>query len=92
MITIRVFGQSLRASVEDPEIQCEVSSPMSVRDLFQAHQERLGGLLPFLTKGELMVTINQRVSTLDSVVRDGDVVKLTHQFNPSYDGGLWQNP
>lgn len=92
MITIQVFGHILQATVEEPEMQCELQTPMPVRDLFQAHHDRLGTLIPFLTKGELMVTINQRVSTLDSLVRDGDVVKLTHQFNPSYEGGLWQNP
>lgn len=92
MITIRVFGHTLQAAIEEAEMQCELLAPMSVRDLFQAHQDRLGGLFPFLSKGELMVTINQRVSTLDSLVRDGDVVKLTHQFNPSFEGGLWQNP
>ncbi len=92
MVTIRVFGQTLLPCVDDSEIQCDVAGPVSVRELLEGNPDALGGLLPFLRKGELMVTVNQKVSTLDSPVNDGDVVKLTHQFNPEYEGAMWHNP
>ncbi len=38
------------------------------------------------------VPANQKVSTLEPTVHDGDVVKLTHQFNPEHEGALWHNP
>ena len=92
MVTIRVFGQILLPCVEEPEIQCEISAPVSVRELLEGNPKTLGGLMEFLRKSELMVTVNQKVSTLESIVNDGDVVKLTHQFNPEHEGALWHNP
>jgi molybdopterin converting factor small subunit len=92
MVTIRVFGLVLLPCVEEPEIQCEISAPVSVRELLEGNPETLGGLMEFLQKSELMVTVNQKVSTLESKIKDGDEVKLTHQFNPEHEGALWHNP
>ncbi len=92
MVTIRVFGQTLLPCVDEPEIQCDIAGLVSVRELIEGNAETLGGLPAFLRKGELMVTVNQKVGTLDSPVKDGDVVKLTHQFNPEYEGAMWHNP
>ena len=47
--------------------------------------------MEFLRKSELMVTVNQKVITMESTVNDGDVVKFTHQFNPEHEGALWHN-
>ncbi len=92
MVTIKVFGQNLLPCVDEPEIQCEISAPMSVQELLEGNPEALGGLMEFLQKNELMVTVNQKVGTFESKVNDGDVVKLTHQFNPEHEGALWHNP
>ncbi len=92
MVTIQVFGQMLLPCVEEPELQCEVAGSLCVRELLTGNPDVLGGLLVFLDKGELMVAVNQKISTLDSQVKDGDVVKLTHQFNPEYEGATWHNP
>ena len=78
--------------MEEPEIQCEISAPVSVRELLEGNPETLGGLMEFLQKSELMVTVNKKVSTLESKIKDGDEVKLTHQFNPEHEGALWHNP
>lgn len=92
MVTVLLFGQTLRESVEESELQFQVPGPLTVRALLEAQQDKLGALQPFLSKGELLVTVNRKVGTLDSTVRDGDTVKLTHQFNPTYDGATWHNP
>jgi molybdopterin synthase sulfur carrier subunit len=92
MVTVVLLGQTLRQSVDEPEFQLELPAPMSVKGLLEANRERLSGILPFAAKGELLVTVNRKVATLDSAVRDGDTIKLTHQFNPSYEGPTWQNP
>lgn len=92
MVTVLVFGQTLRQCVDEPEIQCEVPEPATVKGLLEANQGALGGLLPFMSKGELLVTVNRKVGALDTKVRDGDTVKLTHQFNPTLDGATWHNP
>jgi molybdopterin converting factor small subunit len=91
MVTILVFGQTLRQAVPESEIQCEVPEPTTVQGLLEG-QEALGGLLPFMHKSELLVTVNRKVGALDTKVRDGDTVKLTHQFNPTHDGATWHNP
>lgn len=92
MVTIYVFGQTLLPCVEEPEIQCEVSEPITVRKLLESNPEKLGGLIEFMTKSELMVAVNQKVSTLESKVKDGDMIKLTHQFHPDHEGIFWHNP
>jgi molybdopterin synthase sulfur carrier subunit len=43
-------------------------------------------LAPFMVRGELLVTVNRKVGSLDSVVKDGDVLKISHQSRASYDG------
>jgi molybdopterin synthase sulfur carrier subunit len=92
MVTVLLFGQTLRQSVEEPELQCEVAGSTTVRGLLESNQDKLGGVMPFAHKGEILVTVNRKVGTLDTIVRDGDTVKLTHQFNPVHDGATWHNP
>ncbi|HZS93280.1 MAG TPA: hypothetical protein VFA78_00650 [Chloroflexota bacterium] len=92
MVTVLLFGLTLRDSVGESEVEVEISGSMSVKKLIEANQDRLAGLVPFMNKGELLVTVNKKVGTLDSTVKDGDIVKLTHQFNPSYEGARWHNP
>lgn len=92
MVTVRIFGQMLLPCVEEPEIQCEVAEPIKVRDLLEQNPEQFGGLVEFLRKSELMITVNHKIVTLDSMVKDGDQIKLTHQFNPELEGARWHNP
>ena len=92
MVTILLFGLTLRDSVGDSEVQVDVSAPISVRELIVTTSDQLARLVPFMEKGELLVTVNRKVGSLDSMVRDGDTVKLTHQSNPVYEGAMWQNP
>jgi molybdopterin synthase sulfur carrier subunit len=92
MVTVRLFGLALQQSVGESELHLDISTPLTVKALLDSHPDRLGGILPFLHRGEVLVTVNKKVGSLDSVVKDGDVVKLTHQTNPTYDGALWHNP
>ncbi|MEK6525981.1 MAG: MoaD/ThiS family protein [Nitrospirota bacterium] len=92
MVTVLLFGQTLRQSAEESEFQLDVTGPTTVKNLLEANRHRLSGVIPFMSKGELLVTVNRKVGTLDSPVQDGDTIKLTHQFNPTYDGATWHNP
>lgn len=92
MVIVRVFGQTLLSCIKEPEMECELKGNSTVREFLESDTERFGGLLEFLNKAELMVTINQRVSTLESKLQDGDILKLTHQFNPTLEGAMWHNP
>ena len=92
MVTVLLFGLTLRDSVGESELQVEVTDPVTVKVLIESNTDKLVGLLPFMNKGELLVTVNRKVAFLDSIVRDGDTIKLTHQSNPTYEGAMWQNP
>lgn len=92
MVTILLFGLTLRQSVGEAELQLAVAGSMTVKALIEANRETLAGVLPFMHTGELLVTVNKKVGSLESVVKDGDTVKLTYQSNPQYDGAMWQNP
>ncbi len=92
MVTVILFGLTLQQSVEEPEVQLEITGPVTVKVLLESNQDKLGGALPFMHKGELLVAVNKKVGSLDSMVKDGDTVKLTHQAHPIFDGAMWQNP
>ena len=92
MVKVLVFGQTLLDSVDEPEMEYTLSEPVTVRALLESHQASLKNLLPFLNSSQLMVTVNQKISTLEALVKNGDTVKLTHQFHPDLEGTLWHNP
>jgi len=92
MVTVRLFGLTLQQSVAEAEFELEVAGPVTVKVLLESNQDKLAGALPFMHKGELLVTVNKKVGSLDTMVKDGDTVKLTHQAHPIFDGAMWQNP
>lgn len=92
MVTILLFGHILREAVGESEIEVEIAGPMSVKAILEANQEKLAGALGLANKGEIVVAVNKKVGSFDSIVNDGDTVKLTHQFNPIFEGATWQNP
>ena len=86
MVTVLVFGLTLRDAVGESEFELELSGPTTVRKLLELNRDRLGGLLQFLMNREVMIAVNKKVSGEDTVVKDGDIVKLSHQSRTSYDG------
>jgi sulfur-carrier protein len=86
MITVLVFGLTLRDAVGETEFECAASEPTTVRKLIESNQDRMGPLLQFLLNRELMIAVNKKVSGEDTVIKDGDIVKLSHQSRTSYDG------
>lgn len=92
MVKVLIFGQTLRDCVEEPEIACPLAEPISVRELLERNDAHFANLKPFLETSQIVITVNHKISTLETIVKSGDTVKLTHQFNPNYDGTLWHNP
>jgi molybdopterin synthase sulfur carrier subunit len=86
MVMVLVLGNVLRDAVGDSEIGVEVTDPTTVKKLIETNQARLGALLPFIAGCEALITINKRIGSVDSPVRDGDIVKFSHQSRVSYDG------
>ena len=86
MVTVLVFGLTLRDAVGETEFELEVLEPTTVRKLIESNQDRLGPLVQFLVNREVMIAVNKKVSADDTVVKDGDIVKLSYQSRASYDG------
>lgn len=86
MVAVQIFGQTLRAVVDESELDVPVIGPMTVTQLIEANQAQLGGLLQYIKSREALITINKKVGSEDSPVRDGDVVKFSFQSRTSYDG------
>jgi molybdopterin synthase sulfur carrier subunit len=86
MVKVLVFGLTLRHAVGTHEIELEVESATTIKKMIDAHPDQLGALVPFMLQREVLVAVNKKVASEDSVVKDGDVVKLTHQSKTSYDG------
>ncbi len=86
MVKMQVFGLTLRDAVGETEFEFEVSEPTTVRKLIELNQDRTGPLIQFLANREVMIAVNKKVSAEDTVIKDGDIVKLSHQSRTSYDG------
>jgi len=93
MVKVLMFGHALREAVEDPEVEISLEQSVSLRQLLEDHQAHFQELMPFLQLHQLMFTVNQKISTLDAPVKNGDTVKITHQGgDQSADGATWHNP
>ena len=86
MVKVLVFGLTLRQAMGAHELELEVTGTTTIKHMIDAHPDQLGALAPFMHQREVLVAVNKKVGSEDSVVRDGDVVKLTHQSKTSYDG------
>lgn len=75
MVTITLMGQ-LQTEDGERDLACEVAEPVSVRQLIQRQGHILQQVWQLLKEKKLMVTINKRIASEDSLVRDGDAVKL----------------
>jgi molybdopterin synthase sulfur carrier subunit len=92
MITISIIGPALHQLVQEPEMELELVAPMTVKSLMETYPSQLGLLAPLLQNAGLLITVNRKIGTADTIVKDGDAVKFTHQAVFSYDGARWHNP
>jgi sulfur-carrier protein len=86
MVTILVLGNTLRDAVGESEIEVGLTEPTTVKKMIEANLDRLGGLRRFLIDRETLITVNKRIGSEDSPVKNGDVVKFSFQSRTSYDG------
>ncbi|MBS0152637.1 MAG: MoaD/ThiS family protein [Nitrospira sp.] len=86
MVSVQIFGQTLQAAVDESEIEVTVSGTTTVKQLIETNSAQLGGLRSFIQNREALITINKRIGSEDSPVRDGDVIKFSFQSRVSYDG------
>jgi len=75
MVTIVLTGQ-LQTADGERDLACEMPAPMSVRQLIQRQGIQLRHLLQLLREKKVLVTINKKIASEDSLVRDGDAIRL----------------
>jgi molybdopterin synthase sulfur carrier subunit len=86
MVTVLIFGLTLRNAVGESELEVELTGGTTVKKLVETNPDRLGGLSQYMAAREVLITVNKKVSTEDTAVKDGDVVKFSFQSRASYDG------
>jgi hypothetical protein len=75
MVTIVLTGQ-LQTADGERDLACQLAAPMSVRQMIQRQGFQLRHLLQLLREKKVLVTINKKIASEDSLVHDGDAVRL----------------
>ncbi len=75
MVTITLLGQ-LQSADGERDLACEVTDPITVRQLIQRQGRNLRDILQLMKEKKVLVTVNKRIASMDTVVRDGDAIKL----------------
>lgn len=75
MVTIVLTGQ-LQTADGERDLACEIATPQSVRQLIQRQGYQLRHLLQLIREKKVLVTINKRIASEDSMVQDGDAIRL----------------
>ena len=86
MVKVLILGPTLQQRMTEPELDLDVEGPLAIKALIEGNADLMDALAPFVVRGELLVTVNRKVGSLDSMVKDGDVLKISHQSRASYDG------
>ncbi|MEX5218577.1 MAG: MoaD/ThiS family protein [Nitrospiraceae bacterium] len=92
MVTVLILGMTLREAIGESELGIELTQPTTVQELLNSNQDRLAGLMTFLNNGEVLITVNKKIGALTSAVKDGDIIKFSHQSNQTFEGARWHNP
>ncbi len=75
MVTITLMGQ-LRTADGECDFACRVAEPITVRKLVQRQGEALREVFQLLKEKKVMVTVNKKIASEDTVIHDGDAIKL----------------
>ena len=75
MVTITLMGQ-LQTTDGERDLACEVPTPLSIRQVIQRQGRGLRHMLQLLREKKVLVTINKRIASEDSLVQDGDAVRF----------------
>lgn len=75
MVTIVLTGQ-LQTADGERDLACDINAPMSVRQLIHKQGAQLRHLLQLLQEKKVLVTINKRIASEDTLVQDGDAIRL----------------
>ena len=76
MITVRLLG-NLAAAGGERILEWEMKAPVTLKQLFLDHKEEIPQVIKLWGENECMFTVGTRIAAEVTVVKDGDVVKIT---------------
>jgi molybdopterin converting factor small subunit len=78
MVTVRLLG-NLVSSTGERELLWELSEPTPLRPLLEQHKDEIPEVLQLLgqKEPECMLTVGIRIATNNTIVKDGDLIKVT---------------
>ena len=76
MITLRLLG-NLAAVGGERVLEWEMKEPVTLKQLFLDHKEEIPQVIKLWEENECMFTVGARIAAEVTVVKDGDVVKIT---------------
>ncbi len=75
MVTITLMGQ-LQTSDGERDFACKVPEPISVKKLVHRQGRALRAMFQLMKEKKVFVTVNNKIASEDTVVQDGDYIKL----------------
>jgi molybdopterin converting factor small subunit len=75
MVTITLMGQ-LQTADGERDVACALPQPMSVRQLIQRQGDAWRSVMQLMREKKLLVTVNKRIASEDTLLQEGDTVKL----------------
>jgi molybdopterin converting factor small subunit len=75
MVTITLLGQ-LQTDDGERELACEITEPVTVRQLIMRQRRLRQHVAQLLKEKRLLITLNKRIASEDTLVHDGDSLKL----------------
>ncbi len=76
MVTLRLLG-NLTSVGGERLLEWELKAPMTLRQLLLDHQEEIPEVIKLWKETECMFTVGVRIAAESTVVKDGDMVKVT---------------
>ena len=76
MVTVRLLG-SLTTTSGERVLEWELKEPTTLRQLLLAHQEEIPDVIRLWKETECMFTVGVRIAAESTVVKDGEIVKVT---------------
>lgn len=78
MVTVRLLG-SLTSTSGERVLEWDVKEPTPLRQLLDEHKDEIPEVLGLLSQKEpeCMLTVGIRIATNTTLVKDGDIIKVT---------------
>jgi molybdopterin converting factor small subunit len=76
MVTVRLLGQLTSESGEHV-LEWELTAPTTLKQLLLDHRQEIPEVIKLWNETECMFTVGVRIAAETTVVKDGDIVKVT---------------